>query len=442
MLRGPPLPASTLSYFRAVQARVEELEAEGQRQRRGAEERAGTALDAEMALSVSAALRELRGVEYRVLVNRHGSRCVERLVAHCSRAELAELLTQVAPTAPLLFTDRNASHPLQRALRRLPQELRAEEAEQEAADGALLRSALLSLCAALSASPAGAELASSPFSVAPSSYWPLLLCSEQASHLARTLFAVLADDEDVERSAPRAPAQRQQPSASSRPTSRDDSGVFLAVVESLQVLSRADHVELSFHASASPALQTLLQALSTQSERWRPLLRGVLAFVLLSAPTAPFKLSAAAVSHVRLLARHRVGSHLLECALTVSSAAAPDVFHALCEDALMLPEDAHELAMHPLANHVLQRALTCCAAPQRRMLRRVTKALRPHLREYLSQSRRTPDRSDAAHRPSSAVASADLSFPLLLVGARSSLRLLSRGCGVAAAAGVRLGVLA
>ena len=173
----------------------------------------GSVLQAELALLVSAGVAELRGVEYRALVNRQGSRAVERWLPHLTPAQLSTLLQAVTPTAFHLLTDRNASHPLERLLQRLPPLLVAEASESSCASPSSLSSALLRLCQALALPPSTEALSSSTFSTSPSSHWPLLLCNESSSHCMRSLILVLTGQMDVQR------ALQPHPSTTASPPS-------------------------------------------------------------------------------------------------------------------------------------------------------------------------------------------------------------------------------
>ena len=423
-LRGRPLLPSTVAYLRELQGKVEELEEAQQREtQRGRGEgeevedaAGGSVLQAELALLVSAGVAELRGVEYRALVNRQGSRAVERWLPHLTPAQLSTLLQAVTPTAFHLLTDRNASHPLERLLQRLPPLLVAEASESSCASPSSLSSALLRLCQALALPPSTEALSSSTFSTSPSSHWPLLLCNESSSHCMRSLILVLTGQMDVQR------ALQPHPSTTASPPSVTSSsppsflvvapsgnvapssvsplfdGVLASLVSSIAELSDADRVELAFHTSASPALQLLITALASHST-YHSSLRHLIASLTLSStpsadaaaattvdiasPSLPWALSSAGASHLRELSRHRVGSHLVEVVLACSAAVWCEGFDELVRVAL-LPE-LDQLARHCWANHVVQRLLAVASNRHRRTLHRCNKALRTHIRAYFGQ---------------------------------------------------------
>ena len=419
-VRGRPLPPSTVTYLRELQVKVEQLE-ESMRQRQRQREAVGTTREgasdaeetavldarAELSLLVSAGMAELRGVEYRALVNRQGSRAVERWMPHLSSPQLLGLLQAVIPAASELLTDRNASHAVDRLLRRLPPLLVQEAKDDTAAAPHSLSSSLLSLCRTLQQPPSSVALSSSTLARPPSSHWPLLLCDASASHCMRSLVLVLTghtadipphhqQQQQSGQQASRASSSSSavlvvSPSATAAPSAVSPvfDGCVSSLVSSLVDLAESDRVELAFHASASPALQLLATALASHST-YHHSLRSLVATLCLSpAPSAAaaesdsLALSTAGARHVRELSRHRVGSHLLEVLLSCLAAVWVQGFHCVVTEAL-LPE-LQQLALHSTANHVVQRALSAASNAHRRTLQRCNRALRPHMHTLLGQ---------------------------------------------------------
>ena len=413
VLRGRPLAPATLSYFRAIQAKIDAFD----EQRGDNGESAGD--DEEVTLLVSAALTELKGAEYRLLVNRHGSRAVESLIARASGEQLVALLSALLPTFFFLATDRNASHTLERLLHRLPPLLIQEAVtrpsqvapEAESSADTSVTSVLTALCTFLSSSPSTSALAGSTFSSPPSSHWPLLLCNDSSSHLLRSLFLLLtghvdlppllqhfaASSSSLPSSSPSSPPTSVVPISRSPAPSSVSPQLDFALTEavtSIVDLKEADRVELSYHSSASPTLQCLITALASHSTYSTQLQRLLAALLLIDDPSTgevesatPIQLSATAVSHIDQLSRDRVGSHLMETVLTVSAVTAVDVFESVVR-CWSEEQRLHDLSLHSLGNHVVQRLLSALSTSRHRtLLQRCLKRLRPHLRAYIGQRR-------------------------------------------------------
>ena len=409
VLRGRPLAPATLSYFRAIQGKVDAFDDEtGEKETEDRKE--------EVNLLVSAALAELKGVEYRLLVNRHGSRAVESLIGRASGDQLTALLSALLPTFFPLATDRNASHTLERLLHRLPPLLIKEaaarpppvKAEGEAGPTpSSVTDVLIALCHFLSSTPSASALAGSTFSSPPSSYWPLLLCNDSSSHLLRSLVLLLTGHVDLPpllqhfTSSSTASVPSSSPLPSAVPISRSPAPSSVSpqldfalteAVTSVVELKEADRVELAYHSSASPTLQCLITALASHSTTYSTQLHRLLAALLLTSESSPdaelsasASLSASSASHIQQLSRDRVGSHLMEMLLTVSAVVATEVFDSvvLC---WLEGDQLHDLSLHSLGNHVVQRLLSALSSSRhRKLLQRCLKRLRPHLRAYIGQ---------------------------------------------------------
>ena len=255
-VRGKPLDASSLAYFRSLHLSLQAAVDSGS--------------DAQ--LIVAAAYGELAGLEYRLLVNKHGSRCIEALIAHSSPAQLASLLSATRTAAFALLTDRNASHPMQRLVERLPRLLLDEQRAGRQEDIGSLSSSLLAFCRSLAEPPTSEQSAGlSQLSAPPTSCWPLLLTQEQGSFAIRSLARLMSGAADISSRADSGrrhvrPGQSSGPMAGSLPSSVSHvsflSPVLSALVDSVVELREADRIELAFHATAAPALSELLVALS------------------------------------------------------------------------------------------------------------------------------------------------------------------------------------
>ena len=414
-IRGKPLDASSLAYFRSLHSSLQSARDTGQ----------------DVQLLVAAAYGELGGLEYRLLVNKHGSRCIESLLQHSTPSQLAALLSATRTAAFPLLTDRNASHPLQLLIERLPPLLLDEQRAGKQQQPDSLSSALLAFCQSLDQPPSSSQSADSgeaavplpsALSNTPSSCWPLLLLQEQGSFAVRSLTRLMSGATDTTRQpdgsgSGGSGSRRQQrggvgtATAGSATAIRDVSHVsFLrpvlsALVDSVVGLKEADRIELAFHATAVPALSELLVALSAHPH-YHSLLESLLLSLLLSRAAeqpagsalaedgaqAGVSVSSRGVAHVAQLCRHRAGSHLVEHMLRAArqlptnSAAASSTrlsFASLVSDALR--SDVAELAAHSTGNHVLQTALALASSSERLFVKEACATLGGSCQQLIGQ---------------------------------------------------------
>ena len=321
-IRGAPLSASSLGYFRSLHSSLQAAADSG----------------SDVGLMVAAAYGELKGLEYRLLVNKHGSRCMESLIAHSTPSQLAGLLAGTQNAAFALLIDRNASHAMQRLIERLPKLLQDEQRAGAHHGSDSLSASLLSFCQSLSDVPTSEQSATvTQLSSPPSSCWPLLLLHEQGSFAVRSLARLMSGAADIATQQDKDRLHRGANSASGAQAGSASAGVatsapaslthvsFLApvlaaLVDSVVALPSADVVELAFHATAAPALSEVLRALSAHSKYHSLLESLILALLLTEAQSASedVSVSSRGVSHAGQLMRHRVGSHLFHCSLTPS----------------------------------------------------------------------------------------------------------------------------
>ena len=397
-IRGKPLEASSLSYFRSLHSSLQSA--------------ADTGSDVE--LIVAAAYGELRGVEYRLMVNKHGSRCVEALIPHSTPSQLASLLSATRAASFALLVDRHASHPIQRLIERMPRLLMDEQRAAKQAEAGSLSASLLAFCHSLSEPPTVEQSAAvSQLSQPPSSCWPLLLMQEQGSFAVRALARLMSGATDITSQPERswrliarsgAPAGGVSSSVSHVSFLRP---VLSALVDSVVALKEADRIELAFHATAAPALSEVLVALSAHPH-YQSLLESLLLSLLLStaghtsaaaagegdSPSNAVSVSSQGAAHAAQLIRHRVGSHLFEHILraarqlpaTPTSGTATDhlTFATLARD--VLQSDLAELATHPTGNHVLQTALALCTHSEQQFIKRACSTLGSRCQALIGQS--------------------------------------------------------
>ena len=403
-VRGKPLEASSLAYFRSLHSSLQAAADGGE----------------DVQLMVAAAYGELRGLEYRLLVNKHGSRCMEALIAHSTSSQLASLLSATHTAAFALLIDRNASHAMQRLIDRLPQMLMNEQRAGKQDEAGSLSTAVLSFCQSLAAPPSAeqsvAALSQSPLSASPSSCWPLLMLQEQGSFAVRSLARLMSGaahsvtqqptdgryTATAARSGPAVPPASVSHVAFLRP-------VLAALVNSVVELKEADCIELAFHPTAAPALYELLVALSTHSHFHSLLHSAVLALLLTPMPTSAtgadeashgaISVSSRGVSHCAQLVRHRVGSHLFEHVLraarhlsappgAAAAASTHFTFATLVHDTLQ--GDIAELAMHSTGNHVLQTALSLCTLSDQPFIKKAGSAIGAMFQALIGQSQHPP----------------------------------------------------
>lgn len=379
-IRGKPLEPSSLAYFRSLHSSLQAAADSG----------------TDVQLMVAAAFGELKGLEYRLLVNKHGSRCVEALIAHSTPSQLSTLLSATQSAAFALLIDRNASHPMQQLIERLPRLLLDEQRAGKQDEAGSLSSSLLAFCQSLAEPPTPEQsaAAASQLSAPPASCWPLLMMQEQGSYAVRSLARLMSGAIDIGGQADkeRRPAGPSGAAGSVPPSSVSHVSflrpVLSALVDSVVGLKEADRIELAFHATAAPALSELLATLSGHPH-YHSLLESLLLSMLLTdddrSQSEAVSVSSRGVSHAAQMMRHRAGSHLFEHILratrqlpatptgSTGAAAARLTFATLVRDTLQ--GDMAELAVHSTGNHVLQTALTLCTHNEQHFVKKACTTL-------------------------------------------------------------------
>ena len=414
-VRGAPLPASSLAYFRSLHSSLQAAADSG----------------SDVQLIVAAAYGELAGVEYRMLVNKHGSRCIEALIAHSTASQLAALLSATRTAAAALLVDRHASHPMQKLIERLPRLLLDEQRAGMQEKVGSLSASLLAFCQSLAESPSTEQGAAavSQLSAPPSSYWPLLFMQEQGSFAIRALARLMSGATDISSQSDTARPLTARSGSSGSGGSVSGVGyvapsvshvsflrpVLSALVDSVVELKEADRIELAFHTAAAPALSELILTLAAHPH-YHSLLEAMLLALVLTGTHQPtsavddepslsaVSVSSRGVAHVAQLVRHRVGSHLFECILLATRQLPPlasgqsaetFTFATLVCDTLQ--GDLAELATHPTGNHVLQTALSLCTHSERHFIKTACSTLGTQCRQLIGQQLRPPHIRPTSH---------------------------------------------
>jgi len=122
---------------------------------------------------------ETQGLEYRLLVNKYGSRVMERIIPFSTPAQIRSLMARLQNKLSPLFIDRNASHVIQGLLAQVPSLLIDERKNAPETPPASMVDIFTAWCAELEPN------------------WLNLSCSQFGSFQVRSILSILSGETQI-----------------------------------------------------------------------------------------------------------------------------------------------------------------------------------------------------------------------------------------------------